>query len=177
MNISTSYQVSFADLLRASQLGLRRRRRVLWICAIALVSDGVLLFALGNHPLAAAALLAGAFVLHQLTLGTRKGVRRALAEAAGTTEVELTDDAVTVRRPGLHTEIAWRHYRKVVEDPEFLFLYINRLTFTAVPKRGMTSGQKRELAAFVAALNGTTVRPRRPAPIRVTAAAERTGNR
>ncbi|GAA1179081.1 hypothetical protein GCM10009664_51900 [Kitasatospora gansuensis] len=144
--------MSFEELLRASKLGLRRRRRALWVCAIALPADGALLLPLGNYPVAAAGLATGALLLYWLTLGTRRAVRRSLSKATGTIQVELTDEAVTIRRPGVYTEIAWQQYHKVVDTPEFLLLYVNQVTLTAVLKRGLDGAQNAELAAFVTAI-------------------------
>ncbi|WP_371497586.1 YcxB family protein [Kitasatospora sp. NBC_00374] len=159
MNITTSYRVSFEELHRASRLGLRRRRRLLWVCAVVLTADGALLFALDNLTFAVAAVTGGAFLLYQLTAGTRRGTRRALAKITGAVEVDLTEESVRIRRPGLHTEIAWRQYHRVVDTPEFLLLYTTPFAFTAVPKRGLDAAQTTELAAFVADLNGTTPPP------------------
>ncbi|MEU9133233.1 YcxB family protein [Kitasatospora sp. NPDC048540] len=164
MNIRTSYRLSFEELLRASRLGQRRRRQVMWGCVLLLLPDGVLLFALGNVPLGIAGTGVGAVVLYQLTVGTRRAVRRSLTRLGGTVEVGLTDGGVRIQRPGASSETGWDRYHRVVDTPEFLLLYTGPTVFTAVLKRGLDAAERAELAAFVAALNGTTAAPARPAP-------------
>ncbi|WP_457033187.1 YcxB family protein [Kitasatospora sp. P5_F3] len=149
----------------------------MWVFVIVLFTDALLMLSVGNYPIVFAGLTGGACGLYMLTLGTRRAVRKSVARATGTTAVELTDEAVTIRRPGWHTEIAWEQYLKVVDTPEFLLLYISDFTFTAVLKRGLTASQAAELAAFVATLNGTTAPPQRTAPTRAVPVREYTQRR
>ncbi|KQV16604.1 YcxB family protein [Kitasatospora sp. Root107] len=149
----------------------------MWVFVIVLFTDALLMLSLGNYPIAFAGLPAGAYGLYALTLGTRRTVRKSLPRIAGTIEVGLTEDAVTIRRPGLHTEIAWAQYLKVVDTPEFLLLYISETTVTSVLKRGLTAAQAAELAAFVATLNGTTAPPQQTAPTRAMPVREHTQRR
>ncbi|MGW6918247.1 YcxB family protein [Kitasatospora sp. NPDC054939] len=175
MNISTSYRISFEELLRATRLGHRPRRQLAWVCTALLPVAAVLELVLSeNLPVAAVGMAMTGYLFHQLTLGTHRAARAALAKITGTTEVELTEESVRIRRPGVSTEIDWGQYHKVVDTPEFLLLYINRCTFTAVVKNGLDTAERAELASFVASLNATPV-PLHKSATPVAEAAERAG--
>ncbi|MFJ9517932.1 YcxB family protein [Kitasatospora sp. NPDC101801] len=177
MNISTSYRMSFEELLRATRVGNRRRRRLALLAVVLLPTDAVLLFPLGNYPVGLVALVAAGILLYQLTLGTHRAARKAMAKITGAVEVTLTDETVTIRRPGVHTEIAWQQYHRVLDTPEFLLCYLNPFTFHPVLKRGFDTAQLDRLAAFVADLTGTPATPIPPALSRSVPVRERAGGR
>ncbi|MGK4585601.1 YcxB family protein [Kitasatospora sp. HPMI-4] len=153
MHLTATYEVTRQELLRANKQAFSSRREALWACCTGLLITGLLEISTKKAiTLGAISLAFGLMSLLQLTVGTRISAKRMMAVFNNPAEVTITEEEVSVRRPGSHTTLAWSSLERVMDTEEFVFIYQAKRARGFILKRGFTPEQQEELSAFLATL-------------------------
>jgi hypothetical protein len=88
----------------------------------------------------------------------RGSVRRSMHKSAteglcrgsvGPHELSTTENGITVTNPVMRSDVTWAGVEGVVEEPDYLYIYLGPNAAQILPKRALTSEQARELVQII----------------------------